>query len=94
MISQQIELLKQDCVRLKFEEDGIKEIARIAWEANLSIENVGARRLYGLVEKIVEDISFDAPYEVPEKEIIISAEFVREKTEKLLEKTNLKKFLI
>ncbi len=87
-------MLKQDGLILKFEEEGVKEIARIAWEANLSIENVGARRLYGLVEKIVEDISFEAPYDVPEKVVSISSEFVREKTGKLLEKTNLKKFLI
>jgi ATP-dependent HslUV protease ATP-binding subunit HslU len=68
-------LLETEGVKLDFTDDGIKRIAEVAWEANESMENIGARRLYTVVERVVELISFDASDRHGE-EVIVSAEYV------------------
>lgn len=57
---QQQNLLKAENVTLKFDNDAIKKMAEYAYEMNQNTENIGARRLHAIVEKILEDISFDA----------------------------------
>jgi ATP-dependent HslUV protease ATP-binding subunit HslU len=57
---QQQNLLKAENVNLKFDNDAIKKMAEYAYEMNQNTENIGARRLHAIVEKILEDISFDA----------------------------------
>ncbi|MGB9790072.1 ATP-dependent protease ATPase subunit HslU [Thermotoga caldifontis] len=71
-------LLATEGVELIFTEDGVEEIARIAYELNQRLENIGARRLYTVVEKVLEDVSFEAP-DIPEKRIVIDAKYVRDK---------------
>jgi len=93
LISQQIKLLEKDNVKLQFEESAIKEIAKYAYEANLSLENIGARRLHSLIEKILEDISFEAP-DIEKNEILINKDFVDEKLKQSKEKMNFAKYLI
>ncbi len=61
LIKQYIALLETEGVRVEFTPDGISEIARIAYEVNSKNENIGARRLYTVIEKVMEDISFKAP---------------------------------
>ncbi|HVC80640.1 MAG TPA: ATP-dependent protease ATPase subunit HslU [Chloroflexota bacterium] len=53
-------LLKMENVELEFSEDGLKEMARVAWEMNERMENIGARRLHTIVEKVLEDLNFTA----------------------------------
>ena len=64
LIKHQIELLKSEEVTLSFTEPAIREIARVAFETNRTVENIGARRLHTVIERIVEEISFDAPEKV------------------------------
>lgn len=60
LLRQQIELIGAEGVELEFEDDAIKEIARMAALLNKTVENIGARRLHTVLEKIMESISFDA----------------------------------
>ncbi|WP_448535667.1 ATP-dependent protease ATPase subunit HslU [Pseudothermotoga sp.] len=78
IIKQYQALLAVEGVELVFTEDGVEEIARIAYELNQRLENIGARRLYTVVEKVLEDISFEAP-DVSEKRIVVDAKYVKEK---------------
>lgn len=93
LISQQIKLLENDNVQLNFDDSAIKEIAKYAYEANLTLENIGARRLHSLIEKILEDISFEAP-DIEKRDILINKEFVEEKLKQSREKMNFAKYLI
>eukprot|EP01135_Chromosphaera_perkinsii_P001836 Nk52_evm15s211 gene=Nk52_evmTU15s211 len=61
LIKQQVELLKTEGVYLEFDNDAIREISRIAFEVNNALENIGARRLNTIIERVVEGISFCAP---------------------------------
>ena len=70
-------LLETEGVRVVFEEDGLREIARVSHNLNEKIENIGARRLYTVVEKVLEETSFNAP-EVPE-ELIENRKYVNDK---------------
>ncbi|MGJ8454593.1 ATP-dependent protease ATPase subunit HslU [Pseudothermotoga sp. U03pept] len=71
-------LLSTEGIELIFSREGVEEIARIAYDLNQKLENIGARRLYTVVEKVLEDISYEAP-ELPENKVIIDAKYVREK---------------
>jgi len=71
-------LLAVEGVELIFTQDGVEEIARIAYDLNQRLENIGARRLYTVVEKVLEDIAFEAP-DVSEKSIVVDAKYVKEK---------------
>jgi len=70
MILQQQELLKQEGINLQFTDEAVKKMAILADHANSSMEDIGARRLHELIEKVLEIISFDAPY-LDNKDIII-----------------------
>jgi len=61
LLKQQIELLKTEKIDISFTDAAIREIARVTWESNNNIENIGARRLHTVIEKIIEQISFEAP---------------------------------
>lgn len=69
------DLLATDGVQVDFTSDGLEEIARIAWRVNQNTQNIGARRLHTILEKLLEDISFDAPEQAGE--VTIDAERVR-----------------
>lgn len=60
LIMQQIALIGTEGVKLRFNDDAVAEIAHMAAEMNLTVENIGARRLQTVMERLVEDISFDA----------------------------------
>ncbi|ANE54314.1 ATP-dependent protease ATPase subunit HslU [Methylomonas sp. DH-1] len=68
-------LLKTEGVDLQFTADGIKRIAELGWQVNEKTENIGARRLHTILEKLLEDISFSAP-DLPEKSVLIDAAYV------------------
>lgn len=61
MIKQQVALLATEGLELEFTDEAIVEIANVAEEVNRSLDNIGARRLHTILEKIMEDISFNAP---------------------------------
>ncbi len=90
---QYTELLKTEGVELEFTDDALEEIARIAEEANNRMENIGARRLHTVMEKLLEDISFNAP-ELSGQRIIIDARFVRAKLEGIVKDVELSKYIL
>jgi ATP-dependent HslUV protease ATP-binding subunit HslU len=95
LIKQYTALIGVENVNLKFTDDGIKEMARIAFKVNGEIENIGARRLHTLIEKILEEISFEASDIKSGSEIIIDANYVLSHIGDLLStKNDLMKFVL
>ncbi|TXT36370.1 MAG: ATP-dependent HslUV protease ATP-binding subunit HslU [Planctomycetota bacterium] len=72
------DLLGADTVKLKFTKDGIESIADIAFQVNQTTQNIGARRLHTILERLLEDISFEAP-DVKKKSLAIDGDYVRKK---------------
>ena len=93
LIKQYIALLKTENVELEFSEDGIEAIAKIATEVNSTIENIGARRLHTIIEKVLDDISFTATDRSGEK-IIINKEYISKNLENLIKDNDLSKFIL
>lgn len=86
-------LLATEGVEIEFTKEAIEELAQIAFEINQKMENIGARRLYTVVEKVLEDLSFEASDIAPTK-VIITPQYVREKLSDILEKEELMKFIL
>mmetsp|Transcript_1708 Transcript_1708/g.7454 ORF Transcript_1708/g.7454 Transcript_1708/m.7454 type:complete len:483 (-) Transcript_1708:2428-3876(-) len=84
LIRQQVELIAVEGVSLIFEDEAVREIARTAAKINREVENIGARRLQTVIERLVDDISFDAPDMDPGTDVVIDAERVRVKVGDLL----------
>ncbi len=85
-------LLGTEDVRLQFTDEGIKEIARIAFSLNERIENIGARRLHTVVERVLEDLSYQAP-EVAE-EVTIDKEYVDRKIKDVVDDQDLSSYIL
>jgi len=86
-------LLDTEKVKIKFTKDGIGQIAKFAWKVNEETENIGARRLYTVMERLLEDISFSAT----EKEgtsLSINAAYVKKQLEGLIEDTDLSRYIL
>ncbi|MCF8495448.1 MAG: ATP-dependent protease ATPase subunit HslU [Alphaproteobacteria bacterium] len=93
LIKQYIALIGTEKVSLEFTEDAIDAIARLSFEINERVENIGARRLHTVMEKLLEDISFTASDRGGES-ISITADYVRTQIEDLLKSTDLSKFIL
>jgi ATP-dependent HslUV protease ATP-binding subunit HslU len=93
MLKQATLLLETEGVHVEFSKDAIEEMARLAASANESMQDIGARRLHTIVEKVLEDISFQAPDLAPAK-IPINAKYVRDRLKNVLEDENLKKYIL
>ena len=74
-----MELIATEGVKLIFEDDAIREIARIAALMNKTVENIGARRLHTVIERLMEEISFNAPEMEEGSEVIVNKELVNER---------------
>lgn len=94
LIKQQVELIKTEDVELQFTEEAIREVAKVAYEINNTVENIGARRLHTVLEKVVEEISFDSSEMTSGSVVTITKEFVTERVGKLMKKTDLSKFIL
>ena len=81
LIRQYVELLRTEQVTLRFLPEAVEAIAETAMQVNTSTENIGARRLYTIMERLLDEISFGAP-DMPGKELVIDAEYVRAQTER------------
>jgi ATP-dependent HslUV protease ATP-binding subunit HslU len=86
-------LLATEGVTITFTEDGIHEIARIAVEVNSRTENIGARRLHTVMERLLEELAFDAP-EVTERVVTIDGEFVRERLSDIARDEDLSRYIL
>jgi len=93
LIKQYKELLKTENVNLKFTDDGIDTLAKISAEVNSSVENIGARRLHTIIEKVLDDISFNATDRSGET-ITIDEKYVRDNLGNLVKDTDLSKFIL
>ena len=93
LIKQYIALLKTENVDLEFSDDGIDTIANIASEVNATVENIGARRLHTIIEKVLDDISFNATDRAGET-ITVNQKYVQDNLGNLVKDTDLSKFIL
>jgi ATP-dependent HslUV protease ATP-binding subunit HslU len=93
LITQYKALLATEGIELVFKDDAIEEIARIAYEVNDRMENIGARRLHTVMEKLLDEVSFSAP-DMGEKTVTITKEYVTERLEDILEDENLSRYIL
>ncbi len=93
LITQYIALMDTETVSLQFKEDAIDEIARMAAQVNERSENIGARRLHTILEKLLDEISFKAP-ELMKKKIKIDRDYVQERLKDIIEDQDLSKYIL
>ncbi|HQC19870.1 MAG TPA: ATP-dependent protease ATPase subunit HslU, partial [Smithella sp.] len=93
LVKQYREMMATEGLRLVFKEDAIAAIAEMATVVNENTENIGARRLYTMMEKLLDDISFDAP-DLDKKDIVIDAQYVEEKLNDIIEDQDLSRYIL
>ncbi len=93
LIRQYVEMLATEGVKIQFRESAVSEIAEVAAVVNEKTENIGARRLYTIMETLLDEISFDAP-DMAEKEVVIDAEYVRQKLMNIVEDEDLSRYIL
>ena len=93
LIKQYKELLKTENVNLIFTDDGIDKLAKISAEVNSSVENIGARRLHTIIEKVLDDISFNATDRAGET-VTVNEKYVNDNLGNLVKDTDLSKFIL
>jgi ATP-dependent HslUV protease ATP-binding subunit HslU len=86
-------LLKTEGVDIDFTESGIQRIAEVAWQVNEKTENIGARRLYTVLERLMEDISFEASDKAGES-LVIDKDYVNQHLENLADNEDLSRFIL
>ncbi|HXG04341.1 MAG TPA: ATP-dependent protease ATPase subunit HslU [Candidatus Binatia bacterium] len=93
LIRQYVELLGTENVTLRFTPDAIEAVAELAMRVNEATENIGARRLYTIMEKLLEEVSFTAP-DLPGKEILIDADYVHARLADLTRDQDLSRYIL
>jgi ATP-dependent HslUV protease ATP-binding subunit HslU len=93
LLKQYVALMKTEGVDLVFTDDGVREMARLAAEVNQKTEDIGARRLHTVLEKILEDLSFQAP-NITDKSFTVTAEYVREQLTDIAQDEDLSRFIL
>jgi len=93
LIKQQVALLATEEITLQFAKDSIVEIAATAASVNERTENIGARRLHTIIEKLLDEISFDAPERKGEK-ITIDAKYVRDRLAEIAKSEDLSRYIL
>src|SRR6476646_3822172 len=93
LVKQYAALLETEGIKLSFADDALCEIARIAAQVNESTENIGARRLHTIMEKLLEDISFDGP-DLKKKNIKIDAAYVKKQLSEIVKDQDLSRYIL
>jgi ATP-dependent HslUV protease ATP-binding subunit HslU len=93
LVTQYKALLDTENIDLIFETEAIEEIAKISFEVNERMENIGARRLHTVMEKLVEEVSFEAP-DVAPQQIMITAKYVQERLKHIVKDEDLSRFIL
>ncbi len=93
LVLQYIALLRTEGIDLEFTQDAVERIAAIAEEVNTNTENIGARRLHTLMEKLLENVLFDAP-DVEEKTVVVDAAFVDGQLKDIVEDEDLSRYIL
>ena len=86
-------MLNTEGVELSFADDGIEELAKLTAEVNLRTENIGARRLHTVLEKLLEDLSFSAS-EHSGEEVLVDREYVQQRLSDIVEDVDLSRFIL
>ncbi|MFA6024972.1 MAG: ATP-dependent protease ATPase subunit HslU [Ignavibacteriaceae bacterium] len=94
LLKQYSALLETENVMLHFTEEGIKEIARIAFEVNEQVENIGARRLHTILTTLLDDILFEVPDKMPKASVKIDAKLVKKKLDAIVKNRDLSKYIL
>lgn len=87
-------LMESEGIELHFDEDAIKEIARIAFQVNQEIENIGARRLHTIMSNLLDQILFDVPDMTEERQFVITADHVRDKLNAIVKSRDLSRYIL
>lgn len=87
-------LLKTEGVDLQFSQDGIQEIANIAWQINERTENIGARRLHTVMERLLEEASFAAPSLDGDEKVMVDANYVKQQLQDIIQDDDLSRFIL
>lgn len=93
LIKQYISLLNTEDIKIEFTVDAIEKLAEVAFQVNSQTENIGARRLHTVMEKVLEDLAFDAPDTI-EKSIVINEEYVNAKVAHIVIDQDLSRFIL
>jgi ATP-dependent HslUV protease ATP-binding subunit HslU len=93
LIKQYVALMETEGVKLKFQDDAIIEIARLATEVNQQTENIGARRLYTIMEKLLEEVSFEGP-DLKKKSVKIDAKYVTVRLAEVVKNQDLSRYIL
>jgi ATP-dependent HslUV protease ATP-binding subunit HslU len=93
LTQQQVELLGTEGVIVEFADDAIDQMAQMAYDLNRKTQNIGARRLYTILERVLETISFDAP-DLNEKRVKITADYVKQRLGDLVKDEDLSQFIL
>ena len=93
LVRQYVALMATEGVTLEFTEDAIVEMARVAAEVNRSSENIGARRLHTVLERLLEEVSFSAP-DIEEKSIRVDAAYVKSRLEDIVKDEDLSRYIL
>ncbi|MEI4524321.1 HslU--HslV peptidase ATPase subunit [Priestia megaterium] len=93
LLKQYAALLDTEGIQIEFSDDAIRKIAEIAYQVNQDTDNIGARRLHTILERLLEDLSFEAP-EVTLEKIVITPQYVEEKLEKIAKNKDLSQFIL
>lgn len=94
LLRQQRELIGAEGVELEFEDDAIREIARMAAQLNKSVENIGARRLHTVLERIMEPISFEAAEMEAGSKVVVDKALVEERLKEVTMKADVSKYIL
>ena len=93
LIKQYVALLETEGVQLKFADDAVREVARMASEVNASTEDIGARRLHTILEKVLEELSFDGP-ELKKKKVSVNGAYVRQQLAGIVKDQDLSRYIL
>jgi ATP-dependent HslUV protease ATP-binding subunit HslU len=93
LVKQYMALLETEGIKLTFTDDSLQEVARIAAQVNESMENIGARRLHTIMEKLLEEISFNGP-DLKKKNIRIDSDYVRKQLAEIVKDQDLSKYIL
>jgi len=94
LLKQYAALLDTEGIALEFDDDAVREVARIAFEVNQQVENIGARRLHTILTSLLEDLLYEAPDALPSSTIRVTQELVREKLSSIVKNRDLSRYIL
>jgi ATP-dependent HslUV protease ATP-binding subunit HslU len=94
LIKQYAALLKTEGIEISFNDEAVREIAKIAFEVNDQVENIGARRLHTIITTLLEEILFDAPDKIDDSNVVITREIIQNKLNSIVKNRDLSRYIL